>query len=164
MTDTEAVTQRRSAQCAGRVLLIEPQEQVAYRLVPLLAGQGYTVMTVPHGSAALKLLALLQELGGRPPDVILLDTRCPFVEGWAFVRAYRQTPGPSVPIVALVAEEQAAERAALLDAIHADATLVKPFPLARLLELVSQYACNARRSGGGTRNRRVHSAAGHRLP
>jgi CheY-like chemotaxis protein len=62
--------------------------------------------------------------------------RMPVMDGWAFTRAYRETPPPHAPIVVLTARD-AGEYAS---DVHADAFLAKPFNLRELLRLVGRLA------------------------
>ena len=71
------------------------------------------------------------------PDVIVLDYQLPYLNGPHFVAAYRQLPGPHVPIVLITAATTAQERAA---EVHADAYLGKPFDLDALVHVVERYA------------------------
>jgi len=69
-------------------------------------------------------------------DVVLLVMRMPVMDGWAFAQAYRKQPGPHAPIVVLTAAQDAASRAAQ---IQADDYLGKPFELDDLLNIVARH-------------------------
>jgi CheY-like chemotaxis protein len=58
------------------------------------------------------------------------------MDGWAIADAYRRRPGPHAPIVVLTAAQDAAARAAQ---INADGYLGKPFELDDLLNVVARY-------------------------
>lgn len=83
-----------------------------------------------NGVAALKLL------NEHDPHLIMTDMRMPGMDGWAFVRAYRQLPRQQVPVVVITAARDAAASA---QEVSADAFLGKPFRLDDQLDLVSQY-------------------------
>ena len=113
-----------------RVLVIDDDEPILEAIGLALADEGYEVDTAPHGAAALEIA------GRRPPHLILLDMRMPVMDGWQFVRAYRQRPGPHAPIVVVTAGTDADARAA---AIGAQGALGKPFDLGALLAVVEHH-------------------------
>jgi two-component system chemotaxis response regulator CheY len=114
-----------------RVLVVEDQEDIREFIAFVLTGEGYCVLTADNGAVAL------EQVERKQFDAILLDMRMPVMDGWAFARAYRERPGPHVPIVVLTAAQDAATRAAQ---IQADAYLGKPFELDDLLNIVAHYA------------------------
>jgi len=68
--------------------------------------------------------------------VILLDLEMPVMDGQEFVRAYRQTPPPHVPIILMTATREGARYAAALEVA---AHLQKPFDMDHMLDLVWHY-------------------------
>ncbi len=103
-----------------------------------LEGERYRVQTAPHGAAALE--AIRQ----KRPHLILLDLRMPVMDGWEFLRNYRQLPAPLAPVIALSAtiglEEQALEAGAA-------AFYPKPFDLDTLLSAIARTLAAARQTG-----------------
>jgi two-component system, chemotaxis family, chemotaxis protein CheY len=112
-----------------RILFIDDDESIREFVSMALIDEGYEVNTAPHGAAALELLP--QYL----PDLILLDMRMPVMDGWAFLREYRQTSPPHVPIIALTASRNAPDAQVPPDV---NSFLAKPFDLNELLDLVAQ--------------------------
>lgn len=112
----------------GRVLVVDDDEGIRELIAMALSDEGYGVQTACHGAEALDLIDLA------PPDLILLDMRMPVMDGWEFVRLYRQSSGPQAPIVALTAGRDALNGAAR---IAVAGSLPKPFELDKLLELVA---------------------------
>lgn len=115
----------------ARVLVVDDDATVRELVSAALAGERYVVHAAPHGGVALDLIRRW------PPDVILLDMSMPIMDGRAFAQAYRETPGPHAPIIALTASTYAEERAAQ---INADGVLGKPFTLEDLFRTVGRYA------------------------
>lgn len=113
------------------VLVVDDDDGIRDFVSLALGDEGYEVVGVPHGAAALDAL---QE---RTPSVILLDTRMPIMDGEMFARAYRSQPQPHAPIIVLTA---AAELDAVSRDLAADAILQKPFDLDELLNLVGRFA------------------------
>src|SRR5205814_1307586 len=122
----------RPAERAGGplILVVDDDPVIAGLVTDTLEEEGYQVATAEHGVAALEALARCRRAGRPPPAVILLDQRMPIMDGPTFAAAYRRTPGPHAPIVALTAADDLAERAA---EIRAEAVLWKPFYLDELL-------------------------------
>ncbi|MCC7368044.1 MAG: response regulator [Chloroflexi bacterium] len=112
------------------ILVVDDDEAIRTVVSMVLADEGYRVVMAEHGRAALERLASEQ------PDLILLDMRMPIMDGWELARAYRSSPGPHASIVVLSAAQDAAARAAQIDA---DGYLAKPFDLDELLRTVSQF-------------------------
>jgi CheY-like chemotaxis protein len=111
-----------------RVLVVDDSPGVQDLIATLLRTSGYEVATAPHGQAALDLLAAFR------PDVILLDSAMPVMDGREFARRYRQLPAPHAPIVMLTGEPDGPARAG---EIAAAGYLEKPFAPGALLRLVS---------------------------
>ena len=112
-----------------RVLVVDDDAAIRQFIQMALEGSGYEVATAEDGQEALAAVR------ATPPRVILLDMRMPVMDGWAFTRAYRETPPPHAPIVVLTAARDAGEYASDVDA---DAFLAKPFNLRELLGLVGR--------------------------
>ncbi|MDP8974682.1 MAG: response regulator transcription factor [Actinomycetota bacterium] len=92
-----------------------------------LAREGYRVLTVSDGVAAL---AILEQTS---PDLIILDIYLPDLDGRRVVQEYRQRPRPHAPILVITGAGHAAERAIALEAAD---SLDKPFGPKELLAKV----------------------------
>ena len=123
---------------AVRVLVVDDDAAIRQFIQMALEGCGYEVTTAEDGQEALA------SVRAAPPRVILLDMRMPVMDGWAFTRAYRETPPPHAPIVVLTAARDAGEYASDVDA---DAFLAKPFPPDSLLREVRGLLISERRIG-----------------
>jgi CheY-like chemotaxis protein len=110
-----------------RILLVDDDESIRQVVSIFLSDEGYTIGQAGNGQAALDLLDEFR------PDIILLDLRMPVMDGWEFVRTYRQLPDPHVPIIAFVAALRAEQER---DEIGAVGLLAKPFDLEDLLVAV----------------------------
>src|SRR5437868_5420668 len=77
------------------LLVVEDNEIARVGLATILDREGYIVVTVEHGRAALDRLQ-----GGFVPDLILLDMMLPVVDGWDFLKQRKQDPAlAAVPVV-----------------------------------------------------------------
>jgi two-component system chemotaxis response regulator CheY len=112
------------------ILVVDDDASIRDLIGMALTHEGYEVQAASHGAAALEII------GRTRPSVILLDMRMPVMDGWEFARAYRELPGPHVPIIVLTAARDAGHRAA---EIKAEGFLGKPFDLDELLVLVAQH-------------------------
>jgi two-component system chemotaxis response regulator CheY len=112
-----------------RILVVDDDDSIRQIVSLFLEDEGFRVVTVPNGQAALDVVATYQ------PDIILLDLRMPVMDGYEFVRRYRSGPPPHAAIVAFIAAlkaEQERER------IGAASLLEKPFDLEELLTAVNE--------------------------
>lgn len=111
-----------------RLLLAEDDVEIRQALDRILTYEGYEVITVNDGAAALE--AVLEH----DPDGIILDVMMPFVDGLAVCRKLRDR-GDRTPVLMLTARDELADRVAGLDA-GADDYVTKPFELDEVLARV----------------------------
>lgn len=112
------------------MLVVDDDDGIVEAVSMLLDEEGYEVLIAPHGAAALDVLdhAL--------PDIILLDLRMPVMDGWTFLREYRQRPGPLAPVIIFTAAQRAIQEPG---EFGAEAYLAKPFDIDDLLGLVGSF-------------------------
>jgi CheY-like chemotaxis protein len=113
------------------ILVVDDDASIREFIEMALIDEGYQVALATNGREALDRAV------AERPRLILLDMAMPVMDGWAFARAYRATPGPHAPILVVTAAHEAAVRAAQAGA---DAYIAKPFDLDRLLEMVERHA------------------------
>lgn len=106
------------------ILIVEDDASTRDVLEMALSAEGFAVRTAPDGAKALAVI------GQQTPALVLLDTWMPVMDGQEFLRSYRESPGPHVPVISVTAAPTA---------VDADATLPKPFDLNDLLDLVHHY-------------------------
>jgi two-component system response regulator MprA len=111
-----------------RVLVVDDDAAIRQVIVFALSDEGFEVDQARDG------LAALQAVDRQHPDLILLDMRMPGMDGWEFVKRYRELPHPQAPIIVLTAAQDVAQRGA---DVNAAGYLSKPFDLDTLLERVS---------------------------
>jgi DNA-binding response OmpR family regulator len=104
------------------LLLVEDEEAISVPLVEGLEREGYDVVTVRTGGAALKAVADV--------DLVLLDLGLPDVDGADVCRTLRK--GSEIPIIVLTARGDELDRVLLLE-LGADDYLVKPFGFRELV-------------------------------
>ena len=111
-----------------RLLVAEDDPEIRQALHRILTYEGYEVVTVNDGAAAL------EGVREHEPDAILLDVMMPFVDGLGVCRRLREG-GDRTPILMLTARDELDDRVSGLDA-GADDYVTKPFELAELLARV----------------------------
>jgi two-component system response regulator MprA len=121
-----------------RVLVVDDDSAVRRSLATALGRDGYEVLAVDGGSAALAHAAMASM------DAIVLDVAMPEPNGLEVCRRLRSR-GDRTPILMLTARDLVDDRVAGLDA-GADDYLVKPFALA---ELRARLRALLRRNGAG---------------
>lgn len=129
---------------APAVLIVEDDENLRIALADNLEDEGYSVVAVDGGRAALE--AAQQH----PPDVVVLDIMLPDLDGYAVCRALRQT-GSTAKVLMLTARTLEDDVVQGLDA-GADDYLAKPYRLrellARIRALLRRAAATAATGGG----------------
>ena len=113
---------------AHRLLIAEDDIEIRQALDRILRYEGYEVVTVNDGAAALEAVQEIE------PDAILLDVMMPFVDGISVCRMLRER-GDRTPVLMLTARHDVSDRVAGLDA-GADDYVTKPFELEELLARV----------------------------
>jgi urea transport system substrate-binding protein len=111
-----------------RVLVVDDDAAIRRVIAFALSDEGFEVDEARDGRAALEAIER------RRPDLILLDMRMPGMDGWEFVKRYRERGRPQAPIIVLTAAQDTAQRGRDVDAAGC---LSKPFDLDTLLETVS---------------------------
>jgi DNA-binding response OmpR family regulator len=122
---------------ASTILVIDDQSSVRQLLQEYLTEQGFRVIVATDGQNALYTARRDQ------PDVILLDIMMPKMDGYQFLRQYRQER--QTPIIIITAREEETDAVLGLD-LGADDYVVKPF---RMRELLARIRAVLRRNEAG---------------
>jgi DNA-binding response OmpR family regulator len=120
------------------ILVIDDDPNIRQVIGFALRDEGHQVGEAPDGNAALALIE------AQHPDLILLDMKMPIMDGWEFVRRYRERHGHRAPILVVTAATDAARRAA---EVAAEDYLPKPFDLDALVERVAALVSGPRTAG-----------------
>ena len=115
-------------EAAATILIAEDDRRVRASLDRYLRLEGYEVVAVPDGAAALKAH------DAHRPDLLVLDVSMPNADGFSVCRMLRER-GCDTQILMLTARHEVDDRVAGLDA-GADDYLVKPFAIEELLARV----------------------------
>lgn len=115
------------------ILVVDDQSSVRKLLEEYLTEQGYRVLTATDGQMAIYMARHEQ------PDLILLDIMMPKMDGYQFLRQYRQER--QTPVIIITAREEETDAVLGLD-LGADDYVVKPF---RMRELLARIRANLRR-------------------
>lgn len=136
--DTQAPIPRSAASTKPHTILVIDDDPAILEIIAwTLEDAGYTVTAVSSGREAVQWIQAAEAVG-EPPALILLDLAMPEMNGQHMVAALRQQRGgKSVPIVIISADHQARLREQELGAAY---TLIKPFDVEGLLNIVEQFA------------------------
>jgi DNA-binding response OmpR family regulator len=119
---------------ANTIMVVDDQSSVRQLLQEYLTEQGFRVVTAADGQTAIYLAR--HEL----PDVILLDIMMPKMDGYQFLRQYRQER--QTPVIIITAREEETDAVLGLD-LGADDYVIKPF---RMRELLARIRAVLRRN------------------
>jgi DNA-binding response OmpR family regulator len=118
------------------ILVVDDKASVRQLLQEYLTEQGFRVLTAVDGQSAL------YEARRDQPDLILLDIMMPKMDGYQFLRLYRQER--QTPVIIITAREEETDAVLGLE-LGADDYIIKPF---RMRELVARIKAILRRAGG----------------
>ncbi|MEO7001302.1 MAG: response regulator [Ktedonobacterales bacterium] len=113
------------------ILVVDDDAVILNAVEYILSDQGCAVVIANNGREAL------DRVHSAPPRLILLDMKMPVMDGWAFVAAYRDVPGPHAPIIRMTAAQDSRSRAT---EISAEGFIAKPFDLDDVLAIVQRHA------------------------
>jgi DNA-binding response OmpR family regulator len=116
------------------ILVVDDQSSVRQLLQEYLSEQGFRVITAIDGQAAIYTTR------HDPPDLILLDIMMPKMDGYQFLRQYRQER--KTPVIIITAREGETDAVLGLE-LGADDYVIKPF---RMRELVARIQAVLRRN------------------
>jgi DNA-binding response OmpR family regulator len=121
---------------AETILVVDDQASVRQLLQEYLSEQGFRVVSAADGQSALYTARHEQ------PDLILLDVMMPKMDGYQFLRLFRQER--QTPVIILTAREEETDAVLGLD-LGADDYVIKPF---RMRELMARIRALLRRVDG----------------
>jgi DNA-binding response OmpR family regulator len=128
------------------ILVVDDKANVRQLLQDYLTEQGFQVTTATNGREAI------YEARRAKPDLILLDIMMPEMDGYEFLRQYRQEK--STPVIIITAREEETDAVLGLE-LGADDYVIKPF---RMRELVSRVKAVLRRTEGAGEQSRTLQA------
>jgi CheY-like chemotaxis protein len=112
------------------ILVVEDDRDLRESLCDALRLEGYQVVCVEHGEAALRHLGT-----GARPCVILLDLMMPVMDGWTFRQEILKDQAlANIPVVVMTAAS-----AARAQAVVSDAVLFKPLQMDSVVEVVQEH-------------------------
>ena len=106
------------------ILVVDDQSSVRQLLQEYLTEQGFHVAIATDGQSALYMARREQ------PDLILLDIMMPRMDGYQFLRQFRQER--QTPVIIITAREEETDAVMGLD-LGADDYVIKPFRMRELL-------------------------------
>ncbi len=118
---------------SNTILVVDDQSSVRQLLQEYLTSQGFRVITATDGHEALYTARHQQ------PDLVLLDIMMPKMNGYQFLRLFRQEC--PTPVIIITAREEETDAVAGLD-LGADDYVTKPF---RMRELTARIHAVLRR-------------------
>ena len=137
---------------AKNILVVEDEKHLAIGIKYNLEEEGFDVVTVDDGPAALKYVAENPDA----VDMVILDIMLPGMSGYAVCESLRES-GENMPILILSARTLTEDRTRGFD-VGADQYLTKPFDLDELLSRVNNLLTLYSRRAD--RSRRSNSATG----
>jgi len=116
------------------VLVVEDDVHIAHVLSFMLERQGYRVIHVADGRAAVQHV-----VAQSAPDLVLLDVMLPYVDGFEIVGLIRAQAGwETVPVLMLTAKNTERDTVRALDA-GANDFIIKPFQPQELLARLRRF-------------------------
>jgi DNA-binding response OmpR family regulator len=129
----------------AKILVAEDEPFIVESLTFLLSREGHAVESVADGGKVVDAMHRLR------PDLLILDIMMPSTNGFDILQKVRVTPNlQSVPVLALTAKGQEADRRRMLE-LGANDFMTKPFSNTDLIDKVRTLLSNGQgaASGGG---------------
>lgn len=120
------------------ILVVDDKASVRQLLEEYLSKQGFRVVTASDGENALYTAR------HESPELVLLDIMMPKMDGYQFLRLFRQER--QTPVIIITAREEETDAVLGLD-LGADDYIIKPF---RMRELVARIRAVLRRADGAS--------------
>jgi DNA-binding response OmpR family regulator len=120
------------------ILVVDDKASVRQLLEEYLSKQGYRVVSAADGELALYTAR------HETPDLVLLDIMMPKMDGYQFLRLFRQER--QTPVIIITAREEETDAVLGLD-LGADDYIIKPF---RMRELLARIRAVLRRVDGAS--------------
>jgi DNA-binding response OmpR family regulator len=120
------------------ILVVDDKASVRQLLEEYLSKQGFRVVTASDGENALYTAR------HETPELVLLDIMMPKMDGYQFLRLFRQER--QTPVIIITAREEETDAVLGLD-LGADDYIIKPF---RMRELVARIRAVLRRADGAS--------------
>lgn len=116
-----------------KLMVIDDDPDLREALADVLAANGYHVEVAPDGAVAL---GMLERVGERRPDALVLDWRMPRMDGLEFRRRQRADPRlAEIPVVLMTASSV---HLVPLAEIEPEAAVTKPVAVADLLGAIER--------------------------
>jgi CheY-like chemotaxis protein len=113
------------------ILVVDDDQPIVILMRKLLAEFGFDAVTAMSGAEALAAAR------ARPPALVLLDKNMPGMSGTEVAHALRADPKlEHVPILILSGESMSKKE---LEAMKADAAVLKPFDVIALVEQIKKH-------------------------
>lgn len=117
-----------------RVLIAEDEPHIVESLGFVLQRNGYEVVSVFDGEAAMT------RLRSDPPDMMILDVMLPRLNGFEVLKQVKSDPAlRSIPVIILTAKGQAHDRR-MAEEIGVDGFMTKPFSNREIVEELRRLA------------------------
>lgn len=133
---------------AQTILVVDDKANIRRLLQDYLAEQGYRILVAENGREALFVAR------AEKPDLILLDIMMPEMDGYEFMRTWRQEK--ATPVILLTARLDETDKVIGLE-LGADDYVTKPFGMR---ELVARIRAVLRRANGSAPEKTTLEAAG----
>ncbi|HHY88684.1 MAG TPA: response regulator transcription factor [Chloroflexi bacterium] len=133
---------------AETILVVDDQTNIRRLLEEYLTEQGFRVLTAGDGQTALYMAR------HDPPDLVLLDIMMPKMDGYQFLRVFRQER--QIPVIIITARDDETDAVLGLD-LGADDYVTKPF---RMRELTARVRAVLRRAREAPQKQEVLRAGG----
>lgn len=119
---------------AGKVLVIEDEQNIIEAISFILSRDGWEVVTHSNGHDAV------DTVHARAPDMVILDVMLPGKSGYDILRELRADPATeALPVLMLTARGQTRDRE-MAERAGASRFMAKPFSNAEVLEAVRALA------------------------
>jgi PAS domain S-box-containing protein len=141
-----------------KILIVDDHEDNLYLLQTLLSGNGYQVISAPHGARAFEILE------AEKIDLVITDILMPVMDGFQLCRKIKTHPTlKSIPLIFYTATYTGEKDESFALKIGAERFLVKPCDPDTFMTAVTEVLDEARENHGATAGPEIESDEAYKL-
>lgn len=123
------------------IMIVDDDVDIHVLVKKTLASLGCVIAEAYDGNEALAMVSRTK------PDLLLVDLTMPRVDGWTFIKKYRELTGSHTPVVVLTSRSGFLDKTVMSRMTDIDAYVTKPFQPTELRAIVQKLLSGGESAG-----------------